>query len=621
MADDFTIKVDGEKLVKELQRLSDAIEGVLDGLSGTISFEQRKALMQIDHQNKMARRAYEVSSRVGGIFGSGSGLSGFTNIIQGFAMMRRLDTKNLAALNEKIKSGGKLSTEDEAEKARLIKTGAGESVFDKLTDRFDKIFGSGSKWDTLFKGHGKEMALGLGSAGVGGGLALGKAIIDSSPAFQQLLKLMNFGFMLILRPIGDFFFFLFRPILLMLLRMFIIPFYKYVYPWFAQYGSALGEGFATIVSGNWAKGLAESFKVKMADFFGEPKGTAPDDSSSKATNQDKANKFMETEAEKTKQSKGAAQEALDKFTSGTKPSPTAGIAEAAMNDFTGTKILKQAAALKTVPAVTTTSKILPKLTKVAKIADRVAGLPAEVAMKAGKVAYTGAKAAVTPFVPKPVKDVTKTLTTKATQATAKLATNTAIKTATKAIPVVGQALLAIDAAGSIVKGVNPELYENIRQGTKGIFEPILGKDITEGILDFAGWGEQSTAEQLYGLAETAGSMLTGHTVGTNTPNSARTNKGSNAKQNDPVQALASGGLITEPILGIGKSGKKYMMGERGAEFVIPASLGLFSKPKISDSHSQQIVINVYGDVNDRTMAEFKRKVLEVLRESNARRGA
>ena len=82
---------------------------------------------------------------------------------------------------------------------------------------------------------------------VGGGLAIGKAIIDSSMMLQQMLKLLQFGVMLILKPIGDFFGFLMRPIMILLLRKFIIPFYQKVYPWFATTGTKIGNNIATIM--------------------------------------------------------------------------------------------------------------------------------------------------------------------------------------------------------------------------------------------------------------------------------------------------------------------------------------------------------------------------------------
>ena len=53
--------------------------------------------------------------------------------------------------------------------------------------------------------------------------------------------------MLILKPIGDFFGFIMRPIMILLLRKFIIPFYQSVYPWFAKEGTKIGNGISDIL--------------------------------------------------------------------------------------------------------------------------------------------------------------------------------------------------------------------------------------------------------------------------------------------------------------------------------------------------------------------------------------
>ena len=53
--------------------------------------------------------------------------------------------------------------------------------------------------------------------------------------------MLNFGVMMILRPIGDFFGFFLRPIFIMLLRKFIIPFYQTYLPMMQQMGADMGE--------------------------------------------------------------------------------------------------------------------------------------------------------------------------------------------------------------------------------------------------------------------------------------------------------------------------------------------------------------------------------------------
>jgi len=93
---------------------------------------------------------------------------------------------------------------------------------------------------------GRKHAKGIliGAAGAGILISIIKKAMDVSPVFQSMKKLMEFGFMLILRPIGDFFGFVMRPVMIMLLRKFIIPFYQYLYPKLMKIGTALGGEIA-----------------------------------------------------------------------------------------------------------------------------------------------------------------------------------------------------------------------------------------------------------------------------------------------------------------------------------------------------------------------------------------
>ncbi len=57
------------------------------------------------------------------------------------------------------------------------------------------------------------------ATGVAGLLQMRKMVIDSSPMLQAMLKLLNVGIMFILRPIGDFFGFVLRPLLVPFILM------------------------------------------------------------------------------------------------------------------------------------------------------------------------------------------------------------------------------------------------------------------------------------------------------------------------------------------------------------------------------------------------------------------
>tara|TARA_R110000850_G_scaffold77618_1_gene167906 strand:+ start:791 stop:1876 length:1086 start_codon:yes stop_codon:yes gene_type:complete len=94
-------------------------------------------------------------------------------------------------------------------------------------------------------GLGKAIAkLGIIALGVGSlvGLVskLTGMIVDSSPMLKGMLKLLNYSVMLILRPIGDFFGFFLRPLMIYFLRSVALPFYKQWRPIAQALGTWLG---------------------------------------------------------------------------------------------------------------------------------------------------------------------------------------------------------------------------------------------------------------------------------------------------------------------------------------------------------------------------------------------
>ena len=85
-----------------------------------------------------------------------------------------------------------------------------------------KIFNKGGAGDKDKKEEKKGllsgMSSGLGKLGIITGLVgivvgMVKLLVGSSPMLKSILKLFNFGIMLILRPIGDFIGFMLRPII------------------------------------------------------------------------------------------------------------------------------------------------------------------------------------------------------------------------------------------------------------------------------------------------------------------------------------------------------------------------------------------------------------------------
>ena len=83
------------------------------------------------------------------------------------------------------------------------------------------------------------IAIGVGSL-VGLVHKLTGMIVDSSPMLKGMLKLLNYSVMLILRPIGDFFGFFLRPIVIYFLRSIALPFYKQWQPIAQKIGSMIG---------------------------------------------------------------------------------------------------------------------------------------------------------------------------------------------------------------------------------------------------------------------------------------------------------------------------------------------------------------------------------------------
>ena len=78
--------------------------------------------------------------------------------------------------------------------------------------------------------------------------------------------------------------------------------------------------------------------------------------------------------------------------------------------------------------------------------------------------------------------------------------------------------------------------------------------------------------------------------------------------------MATGGMITEPIFGIGKSGKSYLLGEAGNEMVTPMS-------QVSNT-SKGATINIHiGKIEkDADFNKLKPMIQRWILEANSRRG-
>tara|TARA_R110000824_G_scaffold373240_1_gene563634 strand:+ start:216 stop:1334 length:1119 start_codon:yes stop_codon:yes gene_type:complete len=97
------------------------------------------------------------------------------------------------------------------------------------------------------KAQGNLAKLGVIALGVGSLVALVSKltgmIVDASPMLKGMLKLLNYSVMLILRPIGDFFGFFLRPLVIYFLRNVALPFYKQMRPIMQAVGTFVGMQF------------------------------------------------------------------------------------------------------------------------------------------------------------------------------------------------------------------------------------------------------------------------------------------------------------------------------------------------------------------------------------------
>jgi len=155
-----------------------------------------------------------VGSAIGGITEGAEGAREKTSGLQ----QRLLNYQKMAGTQEKNSIGTPTGKIQSNMLARL------EKISPKLASfAYGKEGDDGRKGGLLGKGAGamgKMGGIGAGLAGGGAGL-LGGAImkgLESSPMFQAISKIMGTAFNLILRPIGDFFSAVFKPISIVLMK-------------------------------------------------------------------------------------------------------------------------------------------------------------------------------------------------------------------------------------------------------------------------------------------------------------------------------------------------------------------------------------------------------------------
>jgi len=280
------------------------------------------------------------------------------------------------------------------------------------------------------------------------GLLVGafKKLLSVSPMLQKMLELMNLSFNLVLRPFGDFIGFILRPIAMLLLST-VMPFFREAYPLLAQLGTEIGEKLVKgdILGAIFALGEKISPWDVLDYVFKSLSGQEPD-------------KPIEGQI-------GLAGAGI----------AAGGVLGVGSTAYMGKKIFDKATGRgdKTTTQKTKTTKTTKTSLQDYEDIDKqknkknfrgrfkanLAGLQGKIpADKLAKVAKWGARFG------------------------------------TKAIPIAGWALLAAEVGLSVVKAVNPDAYDALREGAIG----TLGEDVGGFLVP-----ETSMAEDIWNLGQTA----------------------------------------------------------------------------------------------------------------------
>ena len=492
----------------------------------------------------------------------------------------------------------------------------------------------------------KTHATGLVLGAAAGGMILWaiKKAIDVSPVFQNVLKLLEFGFMLILRPIGDFFGFVFRPIMVYMLRSFILPFFRHVYPFFREWGTKIGEALASptgmlavalggggaivaalIVISTAIKGLCGCMGGRGVVVGGGGKGvkggktTSGTGTTNNKSNSTKIKDWWEDEKNKWKLKYDRIKIFFGDMGDNIKIAMDN--IRVKLKEFHDNIKVK----LESLGTRLNNLKI--------SIGNSITGISNKIVEFRKSISDSWDKSKID--MDKKIKDVkTSAISffTKIGGIFEKIKGAFSMKNIINAIgggSIIGKALrflglydllvspeelggwVKLTGSGTEMKLGVPELQSNFDYMKKN-----AGLDkATEYYEEMA--KKYFPDRELYTINENdTYAQLKNANPLDHIPNSSELVNdffnglfGGNTKQN------YNGGIITEPIIGYGESGQKYSFGERGAEMITP-----FGKTQSYSSSDQKVIINVYGDVTDKTMAEFERKVLQVLKNSNSRRG-
>lgn len=220
MADRKELRDIDDKRIKENIKLRASLKG---------------AQSQLQMFTGLLRNGVTVGTVFNTLIHQSRGLSSSYNDAAGAVTELENKISNLTELIEKTKDSG--------EREKFVK-----EKEEKESDLGDAkaAFGEQGKLGKGLSAMGKfaeKHAAGILIGGAAGGTLLKvlKMAFDASPMFQQMRKLLSFGVNMILRPIGDFFGFLMRPVLIMLMRKLILPWYQRMMPTMIKMGDDIGK--------------------------------------------------------------------------------------------------------------------------------------------------------------------------------------------------------------------------------------------------------------------------------------------------------------------------------------------------------------------------------------------
>lgn len=534
-----------------------------------------------------------------------------------------------------------------------------------LQERFNKT-GIFSPKFTEDQRRGGSLKRGLGMLGIGlGGAAISKMIIDSSPLLQGMMKLMQTTFMLVLRPIGDFFAGILLPIATTLLPA-AATFYAKTAPTLFKIGLAIGKA----LTGN-VPGAIEDFRTISETGFntqaienisktieGISEGTVktmedPDHPGQRVIDN------IQNRARKSQLDALAGWQAIGDFFTKTIPQSIQKLwdgifahAEEYMPTVTnpnagpGSKKYYGPGTFNENPPNTPIND--PRLGG-GKIIDLVEnmgmGSSLKEVKKKGQMTEEDAKRIQEIWdnienIAKSIQDGNmKGLDTTTYQwlqhiKTAKQSGKDISETFVYLGNLFGGVYDRLKAAFASLYANSPNRSAAERLGQEGmaafgtpsptqVTSPIItqpiptrGTDLSKKISTLKG----VMAFNLVNPTKTYGSIYGGvpgfpeiHSVAD--IKSFLTGQGQWDSRWNSVTKLASGGILNEPVMGIGKSGKKYLMGEAGPEAVVP-----MNKMNGGGDSNISLTFHVHGSNSEEIARQLKPTILRIMKEESDRRG-